>query len=66
MRELLIPKEALLPKLKKEIVPGLTKEMKAMGISKFNFVDMEWNENGITIFYKDSATNKPKQDENSS
>lgn len=58
-----IPKENLIPQIKKELIPELTKEMKKNGVVHFQFLDLEWVEDGLIVHYDDSGkkSNKAKR-----
>lgn len=55
MKQFKIPKEIVLPQLKKELPNAIAAEMKAKGVTGFKFIDMDWEEEGLIVYYEQSS-----------
>ena len=55
IEKFLVPKAAIEPDLKKHLEKQLSLEIEKLGVSSFRFIDIEWVEDGILVYYEDTA-----------
>lgn len=56
VHKVLVPKEALEKNLKEQLKTQFEEEMQKLGVKSFRYIDIEWDANGIILYYENTES----------
>ncbi len=56
VKEMLIPKSALEANIKEHLKKQLEEEMEKLKVENFRFIDIDWVQDGIVLYYEDTES----------